>query len=189
MNRTIGKVPSGRGLAESFKKGIVDICPAPCGHSFEELGCPLDGRPRLADGPLGERIHGLIVEDYVERLAFVEPGKDLQRGLAYLNQLFTPHAARSVDDERDLALERRAPLVRPRRQARKEQEVTASDLRIGVREQRRRDLPALAEERQPERAGLGRRAVFQFQGRDRRRRPPRREPVARRVNRRERRVR
>ena len=50
---------------------------------------------------------------------------------------------------------RRVRLGRLRRQAGQEQEVAAADLGVGVGEERGRDVRALAEERQPERPGLG----------------------------------
>ena len=173
----------GRRLAEGFEEGVVDVRPAPRGHPFEELGRPLHRRPRLADRPLGERIHGLVVEDHVERLSLVQPCEHLERGLADLRELLPTHAAGPVDDERDLTLQSRAPRGGPRRQAREEQEVAAADLRVGVREERRGHVPALPEERQPERAGLGPRVVLKIDHRDRRRRPLRPQPVARRVDR------
>ena len=60
----------------------------------------------------------------------------------------------------------RIGLDRLGRQSGQEQEVAAADLGVGVGEQRGRDVATLAEERQPERAGLGPGVVGELDGGD-----------------------
>ena len=120
MNRTIGSVPSAGGCRRASSRASWMLVPPRAVIASRNSVASFDRRSRLADRPVGERLDALVVEDDVERLAVVEAGEDLERGLADLGELLAAHAAGAVDDERDLAAEaspdracRRAAASRP----------------------------------------------------------------------------
>ena len=78
-------------------------------------------------------------------------------------------------------------LAAVRRQSGQEQEVAPADLGVGVGEERGRDVGTLAEKRQPERPGLGPGVRRELDGGLGRLRPRRPQPMARRIDRRDRR--
>ena len=83
-----------------------------------------------------EDVDGSVVNDDVERFPLVEPSENPEGRLADLFEFSPAHAARAVDDQGELALDRRSAACL-RWKASKEKKVSVPDAFVRVREERR----------------------------------------------------
>ena len=142
--------------SQRLDQRVVDVRPAPHADALD-VGAGGAHRFGVLDHRLGrEQLDRLVIHNDVEGLTVLQSFQHLQRRGSGLLQLLAGHAAGTVEHKNDLALER-AGGRRFQRRARQQEEITAADLRIGIRQQRRGDALSFEQVGQPERARLGRR--------------------------------